>query len=143
MKWRTVQEAQEQLANFESVQQLPKYVMRPVLALSQTVDVRPLFEAALGSLQLRTHACATSPWDAAPPPAGELQVVEVDDVRGCGGIMTDGCGYISSDLAAHLPTISSGRARGQQNAAADGAPLAVQLRLWYLGSRHPAHQKKN
>ena len=141
--WSCVAEARALFADFENVKTLPKFTMRPQLALSQTLDATQLIERQLGSpLQVRIvrHTEGQQPRSLASafeldaPPPGCVQIVEVDDIRGdAGGLMTDGTGFISADLMKLMPKISQGRATPQ----AEGEPpyiLALQMRLWYHGS---------
>ena len=141
--WTCVAEARALFADFENVKTLPKFTMRPQLALSQTLDARQLIEQQLGSLlqvQVVRHTEGQQPRSLASafeldaPPLGCVQIVEVDDIRGdAGGLMTDGTGFISADLMEPMPKISHGRATPQAEGEAPYA-LALQMRLWYHGS---------
>ena len=77
-------------------------------------------------------------------PAGTVAVVVVADIVGTDGggatvlgadgsprLLTDGNGAISADLAAQIPVVVQGEVRAE--ARHEGAPLALQLRLWAAG----------
>ena len=142
--WSCVAEARALFADFENVKTLPKFTMRPQLALSQTLDARKLIEQQLGSLlQVRIvrHTKGQQPRSLASafeldaPPPGCVQIVEVDDICGdAGGLMTDGTGFISADLMKPMPKISHGRATTQAEGEPPYTALALQMRLWYHGS---------
>ena len=91
-----------------------------------------------------------------PPPRGALRIVEIDDIIGeDANLMTDGCGYISADLADAVPMTAHGRrvsgprgpsirnddddgggggGGGGSGGGGGGGALVMQVRLWYGGS---------
>ena len=98
-----------------------------------------------------------------PPPRGVLRIVEIDDIIGeDANLMTDGCGYISADLADAVPMTAHGRrvsgprgpsmrndddddggggcggggggGDGGGGGGGGGGALVMQVRLWYGGS---------
>ena len=83
-----------------------------------------------------------------PPPRGALRIVEIDDIIGeDANLMTDGCGYISADLADAVPMTAHGRRvsgprgpsirnddDGGGGGGGGGGALVMQVRLWYGGS---------
>ena len=113
-------QARSLIADFDSVPTIPKFTMRPSLTNSQTFDMRPLFEQQGGVQRLQVSSLPPNTSKLSlgarlsreigpPPPEGTLQVVEMEDlVSSSGSVHTDGSGYISADLTALIPQVSSG-----------------------------------
>lgn len=139
--WRSVSEARQLFANFESVPSLPKYTMRPGLLLSKTFDLRTVLEERLAIRRVVVHSHPVEtlplPVQLSAPPPGTLQVIELADVRsGAGHLMTDGGGMVSADVADQIPLITR-RSHCPLSEARDSprsGPMVTQMRLWYHGA---------
>lgn len=132
LRWESVQEARALFADFDNVPTVPKYAMRPALVNSQAMDGRELICRATQVTTVRLVSGIgglRQLFQIQPPPERVIQIVQVDDVVSAEeSIMTDGSGYISSDLADLIPTnwsLEMHESRSQP----PGGPLVIQMRL--------------
>lgn len=122
---------------------IAKLNARLCLAFSSTASVPECAPTVAAVIDLRgQHEALTSQQLAQqlpPLPAGQVQMVIVDDIRGrredgspTEKLMTDGAGCISLDVAARIPACTSGR-RLDRGGGHAGAPLLSQVRVWHRG----------
>ncbi|KAL3903990.1 MAG: hypothetical protein SGPRY_011454, partial [Prymnesium sp.] len=126
------QEARALFADFDNVPTVPKHAMRPALVNSQAMDGRELICRATQVTTVRLVSGIgglRQLFQIQPPSEKVIQIVQVDDaVSAEESIMTDGSGYISSDLADLIPTnwsLEMHESRSQP----PGGPLVIQMRL--------------